>query len=96
MHTSQVQPPSAPSSRTLRRLGNPAKGLVGYAGIGLALVAVVLAWAMVHAVFMLRYARLHYATMRLRDQHGRVSAAAAATVTTRLRRSAGPAPSDAA
>lgn len=32
-----------------------------YAQVGLALVSVVLSWAMVHTVFMLRYARLYYA-----------------------------------
>lgn len=37
-------------------------GAVEYAQVGLALVAVVLSWAMVHTVFMLRYARLYYAT----------------------------------
>ena len=32
-----------------------------YAQVGLALLSVVLSWAMVHTVFMLRYARLYYA-----------------------------------
>ena len=31
-----------------------------YAQVGLALLAVVLSWAMVHTVFMLRYARIYY------------------------------------
>src|SRR3954447_15135787 len=31
-----------------------------YAQVGLALLSVVLSWAMVHTVFMLRYARLYY------------------------------------
>ena len=35
-------------------------GLGEYAQVGLALVSVVLSWAMVHTVFMLRYARLFY------------------------------------
>lgn len=35
-------------------------GLAEYAQVGLALVSVVLSWAMVHTVFMLRYARLYY------------------------------------
>jgi uncharacterized membrane protein len=35
-------------------------GLGEYAQVGLALVSVVLSWAMVHTVFMLRYARLYY------------------------------------
>jgi uncharacterized membrane protein len=39
-------------------------GAMEYAQVGLALVAVVLSWAMVHTVFMLRYARLYYATSR--------------------------------
>jgi len=32
-----------------------------FAQVGLALLSVVLSWAMVHTVFMLRYARLYYA-----------------------------------
>jgi uncharacterized membrane protein len=40
---------------------NNDRGVVEYAQVGLALVAVVLSWAMVHSVFMLRYARLYYA-----------------------------------
>ena len=37
-------------------------GAAEYAQVGLGLLAVVLSWAMVHTVFMLRYARLYYAT----------------------------------
>lgn len=36
-------------------------GAAEYAQVGLGLVAVVLSWAMVHTVYMLRYARLYYA-----------------------------------
>lgn len=36
------------------------QGLGEYARVGLALVSVILSWAMVHTVFMLRYARLYY------------------------------------
>jgi uncharacterized membrane protein len=35
-------------------------GVAEFAQVGLALVSVVLSWAMVHTVFMLRYARLYY------------------------------------
>jgi uncharacterized membrane protein len=36
------------------------QGVREYAQVGLALVSVILSWAMVHTVFMLRYARLYY------------------------------------
>lgn len=36
------------------------RGIGEYAQVGLVLVSVVLSWAMVHTVFMLRYARLYY------------------------------------